>query len=111
MTITRRFFHAAAGAVALVGASTAGVSAADYNWKFQSFWAAGSTNQAAFERFARNVEEMSGGRIAIEVHAGGSIVPPGELLDAVKAGILTGMNGTGAYFVGKDPGLYAGCRY
>ncbi len=105
MTITRRFFHAAAGAVALVGASTAGVSAADYNWKFQSFWAAGSTNQAAFERFARNVEEMSGGRIAIEVHAGGSIVPPGELLDAVKAGILTGMNGTGAYFVGKDPGF------
>jgi len=79
--------------------------AAEYNWKFQSFWAGGSTNQLAFERFAKNVETMSGGRIAIEVHAGGSIVPPGEMLDAVKAGILTGMNGTGAYFVGKDPGF------
>ena len=79
--------------------------AAEYNWKFQSFWAGGSTNQKAFERFAENVEKMSGGRIDIEVHSGGSIVPPGEMLDAVKAGILTGMNGTGAYFVGKDPGF------
>lgn len=79
--------------------------AADYNWKFQSFWGGGSTNQQAFERFATNVEAMSGGRIDIEVHAGGAIVPPGEMLDAVKAGILTGMNGTGAYFVGKDPGF------
>lgn len=91
--------------VVVLFAGSTSAFAAEYNWKFQSFWAGGSTNQKAFERFAENVEKMSGGRIDIEVHSGGSIVPPGEMLDAVKAGILTGMNGTGAYFVGKDPGF------
>lgn len=104
-SMLKRVLSVAAVAMAMIGTSVATVSAADYNWKFQSFWAGGSTNQKAFERFARNVEEMSGGRVAIETHAAGAIVPPGEMLDAVKAGILTGMNGTGAYFVGKDPGF------
>ena len=103
MTALKRL--AALAATATLALVTTAASAADYNWKFQSFWAAGSTNHQAFERFAENVEAMSGGRIEIETHAGGSIVPPGEMLDAVKAGILTGMNGTGAYFVGKDPGF------
>ena len=105
MKMMRKMVSIAATAAIMAGTSVTAVMAADYNWKFQSFWSAGSTNQQAFERFAKNVEAMSGGRIDIEVHAGGSIVPPGEMLDAVKAGILDGMNGTGAYFVGKDPGF------
>jgi len=98
MNINRRTLGVVVAAAVALGSSITAASAADYNWKFQSFWSAGSTNQQAFERFAENVEAMSGGRIEIEVHAGGSIVPPGEMLDAVKAGILDGMNGTGAYF-------------
>jgi TRAP-type mannitol/chloroaromatic compound transport system substrate-binding protein len=105
MSVFKRAVLSATMAVGLAVSASTSVFAAEYNWKFQSFWAGGSTNQKAFERFAENVEKMSGGRIDIEVHSGGSIVPPGEMLDAVKAGILTGMNGTGAYFVGKDPGL------
>lgn len=105
MVNIRKFVSSASIAIGLFAMSMSPSFAADYNWKFQSFWAGGSTNQLAFERFAKNVEAMSGGRIAIEVHSGGAIVPPGEMLDAVKAGILTGMNGTGAYFVGKDPGF------
>lgn len=105
MSALKKLITQATFAVAALAVSTTTVLAAEYNWKFQSFWSAGSTNQQAFERFAKNVEEMSGGRIAIEVHAGGAIVPPGEMLDAVKTGILDGMNGTGAYFVGKDPGF------
>lgn len=105
ISISRRIASLAAIAVTAIGFSTSASSAAEYNWKFQSFWQAGTINQQAFERFAENVEKMSGGRIEIETHAGGAIVPPGEMLDAVKAGILTGMNGVGAYFVGKDPGF------
>lgn len=105
MKLKRRSFGIAAIAALAIGAGTGAVTAQEYSWKMQSFWGAGSTNQQAFERFAENVEAMSGGRIEIEVHSGGSIVPPGEMLDAVKAGILDGMNGTGAYFVGKDPGF------
>ena len=101
----RRSLGIAALAMVVLGTCAGAVYAQEYSWKMQSFRAAGPTNQQAFERFADNVEAMSGGRVEIEVHAGGSIVPPDEMLDAVKAGILDGMNGTGAYFVGKDPGF------
>ena len=55
----RRLSAALVGLMALFALS--GIAgAADYNWKFQSFWQAGTTNQKAFERFAANVGAMSG---------------------------------------------------
>ena len=92
---------AAATAAALALAASA--SAADYEWKCQSFWQPGTVNQQAFERFAANVEEKSGGRIAIEALPVDAVVPPGEMLDAVAANIIQCMNGGTGYFVGKDP--------
>jgi TRAP-type C4-dicarboxylate transport system substrate-binding protein len=76
---------------------------ADFNWKCQSFWQAGTTNQKAFEQFAADVNEKSDGRIEIETLSVGTIVPPGEMLDALNAGILNCMNAGTGYFVGKDP--------
>ncbi len=50
-----------------------------------------------------NVEKMSGGRMAIELHDAGEIVPPTKIYDAVKDGILDfGMN-TPAWQKGKYP--------
>ena len=71
----------AAIAAALGLAASAG--AAEYEWKCQSFWQPGTVNQQAFERFAANVAEKSGGRIAIEALPVDAVVPPGEMLDAV----------------------------
>lgn len=76
---------------------------AEYKWKFQSFWQAGSVNHRVYERFGKNLEVMSGGRIQVEVLPVGAIVPPGEMLEAVGKNILQGMNGGTAYFTGKDP--------
>ena len=97
----RRRSAALAALAALLTLSGA-AGAADYDWKFQSFWQAGTTNQKAFERFAANVGRMSGGRVEIEALSVGAVVPPGEMLDAVKVGIIDGMNGGTGYFVGKD---------
>lgn len=97
----RRRSAALAALAALLTLSGA-AGAADYAWKFQSFWQAGTTNQKAFERFAANVGRMSGGRVEIEALSVGAVVPPGEMLDAVKVGIIDGMNGGTGYFVGKD---------
>lgn len=97
----RKLVAVSAAAFALSAAAPA--FAADYAWKFQSFWQATSTNQKVFENFAKNVEKMSGGRITIDALAVGSIVPPGEMLDAVKNNIIQGMNGGTGYFVNKDP--------
>jgi TRAP-type mannitol/chloroaromatic compound transport system substrate-binding protein len=79
-----------------------GAAAADYEWKWQSFWQPGTVNQAAFERFAARVAEESGGRIEIEALPVNAVVPPGEMLESVAANIIQGMNGGTGYFVGKD---------
>jgi TRAP-type mannitol/chloroaromatic compound transport system substrate-binding protein len=91
------------GAIAATLGLTAGADAADYEWKCQSFWQPGTVNQQAFERFAANVAEKSGGRIAIEALPVDAVVPPGEMLDAVTANIIQCMNGGTGYFVTKDP--------
>ena len=78
-------------------------TAAEYNWKCQSFWQPGTVNQKAFEQFAADVEEKSGGRIAIEPLAVNTIVAPGEMLDALGAGLIDCMNSGVGYFVTKDP--------
>lgn len=88
---------------AAAAAVSVSASAADHSWTWQSFWQPGTVNQQAFERFAANVKANSGDQIEIEALAVGSVVPPGEMLDAVKANIIQGMNGGTGYFVGKDP--------
>jgi TRAP-type mannitol/chloroaromatic compound transport system substrate-binding protein len=53
-------------------------------WTWQSYWQPGTVNQRAFEQFAKDVEEMSDGRIVIQALSVDAIVPPGEMLDAVS---------------------------
>ena len=100
--LTRRSFgQGLALAGAMIALSNA-VHAADYSWKWQTFWQPGTVNQQAFERFAADVAERSEGRIEIEALPVNAVVPPGEMLDAVAANIIQGMNGGTGYFVGKD---------
>jgi TRAP-type transport system periplasmic protein len=92
---------AAATAAALGMAASAG--AAEYEWKWQSYWQPNTVNQKAFERFAENVNERSGGRIEIETLPVDAVVPQSEILDAISVNILQGSNGGIGYYVGKDP--------
>jgi TRAP-type mannitol/chloroaromatic compound transport system substrate-binding protein len=92
-------------ATAVAALWTAGATAADYEWKMQSYWQPGTVNQQAFEDFAASVEEKSNGRIEIDVLAVNAVVPPGEMLEAVAANIIQGMHGGTGYFVGKDAGF------
>jgi TRAP-type mannitol/chloroaromatic compound transport system substrate-binding protein len=102
MSDRKRGAALAATMAAALGLS-ASAGAAEYEWKCQSFWQSGTVNQQAFERFAAQVEEKSGGQIAIEALPVDAVVPPGEMLDAVAANIIQCMNGGTGYFVGKDP--------
>ncbi|MFO1349221.1 MAG: TRAP transporter substrate-binding protein [Gammaproteobacteria bacterium] len=77
--------------------------AAEFSWKCQSFWQASTTNQKAFEQFAADVNAKTGGRVELETLPVGAIVPPGEMLDTLAAGILQCTNGGVGYYVGKDP--------
>lgn len=104
MVSTTRRQALGAATILLAGGLVSGpAAAAEYDWKWQSFWQPGTVNQQAFERFAQNVKEKSGGRIEIEPLPVGAIVPPGEMLDSLAANIIQGTNGGTGYYVGKDP--------
>jgi TRAP-type mannitol/chloroaromatic compound transport system substrate-binding protein len=55
------------------------------------------------EFFARRVSEMTGGRFQIRVHAGGEIVPPLQVLDAVQNGTIECGHTASYYYFGKNP--------
>lgn len=76
---------------------------AEDNWQIQTLWEGGSINQKVVERFADNVEQMSDGRLTIEVLPVGAIVAHNETLEAVGSGILTGQQSATTYFTGRDP--------
>ena len=103
--LTRRSFGRGMVLTAAMVALSTAAGAADYSWKWQTFWQPGTVNQQAFERFAADVAEKSGGKIEIEALPVNAVVPPGEMLDAVTANIIQGMNGGTGYFVGKDAGF------
>lgn len=77
--------------------------AAEYDWTFQSTGQSGANFFAIQQEWARNVEECSDGRIAIQVLPIGAVVQYNETLDAISTGILTGHLADPSYFTGKDP--------
>ncbi len=70
----------------------------------QSTWPAGMPIfQEAAERFANNVSKLTNGRISIEMHPAGAIVPAFEVLEAVNRGTLDLECGWTGYWKGKFP--------
>lgn len=55
------------------------------------------------EELAKNIEEMSGGRIKIQVYGGGELVPPLETFDAVSQGVAELGHAASYYWAGKAP--------
>lgn len=52
---------------------------------------------------AQRIEEMSGGRLKIQVYGGGELVPPFESFDAVSQGVAEMGHGASYYWAGKMP--------
>ena len=81
------------------------VTAADkvIKWKIQGFVPAGMLFHETLERFAKEVEKASSGRLVLEVHPAGSLVPPFEGIKAVSDGVYQVNFGYSAQWVGKIP--------
>lgn len=71
--------------------------------KLQGFLAAASPTHRAFEKWAADLKEKSGGKLAIQVLPVGGAVGAGETINAVNAGILDGHYSCGSYFAARDP--------
>ena len=75
-----------------------------FAWKMVTTWPANfPVFQEGAEKFAEEVKLMSNGRLAIHVYAGGELVPPLQVFDAVSQGIVEMGHGSPYYWAGKVP--------
>ncbi len=104
----RKFIRNITGA----GIATAAAAAAPavharkrFNWKLVTTWPPNfPIFQEGVEKFAREVRSMSGGQLNINVFAGGQLVPPLGVFDAVSQGTAVQMgHGAAYYWIGKIP--------
>ncbi|EPJ49651.1 MAG: TRAP dicarboxylate family transporter, DctP subunit [Osedax symbiont Rs2] len=89
--------------VIALGVLASSAVAADYNLKFQSSDNAGNPNYMIVQEWAKSVEQLTDGKVSIEMLPVGAIVKHTETLDAVGSGILDGHVTATGYFSGKDP--------
>jgi len=77
-----------------------------YHWKMVTTWPANfPIFQEGAERFADEAGTMSNGRLAIQVFAGGELVPPLGVFDAVSQGSVEMGHGSPYYWAGKIPAV------
>jgi TRAP-type mannitol/chloroaromatic compound transport system substrate-binding protein len=81
------------------------VAQAPINLRFQSTWPTKDIFHEYALDFAKKVNDMTGGRLKIEVLPAGSVVKPFDLLDGVSKGTLDGGHGVLVYHYGKAPAL------
>ena len=98
----RKFLKVAGLAGAGVIAAPNVSRAQTVTWKFQSTWPTKDIFHEFALDFAKRVNEMSGGRLRMDVLAAGAVVPAFQMQDAVNAGILDGGHGVSAYWYGKN---------
>jgi TRAP-type mannitol/chloroaromatic compound transport system substrate-binding protein len=105
----REFFKkavVAAGAAAAATAGSAGTRRASaqtsVTFKMQSTWPSKEIFHEIFEDWAKKVNDMSGGRLKIDILPAGAVVPAFELIEAVSRGTLDGGHGVPAYWFGRD---------
>lgn len=89
---------AGAGAIAMPQVSRAQTVI----WKYQSTWPTKDIFHEFAGDFAKRVNDMSGGRLKLDVLAAGAVVPAFQMQDAVAAGILDAGHGVCAYWYGKN---------
>ncbi|HMV54053.1 MAG TPA: TRAP transporter substrate-binding protein [Rhodocyclaceae bacterium] len=108
-TTSRRKFltNTAAGAAGTAAMAFPMISVAQspITMRFQSTWPAKDIFHEYALDYAKLVNDMSGGRLKIDVLPAGSVVKAFDLLDAVSKGTLDGGHGVIAYWYGKNSAL------
>ncbi len=101
----RRFLQTAA----LTGAAVLGApyirnaaAARTTTWKIQTSWP-GGIGLEIFKEWCNEIVEKSGGELAFEPYGAKEVVGEFQLFDAVKNGVLQGMNPFTLYWAGRMP--------
>lgn len=104
--VSRRKFLTGAAAAA-TGAATLGFpmiakAQQTITMRFQSTWPTKDIFHEYALDFAKIVNDMTGGRLKIDVLPSGAVVKAFDLIDAVHKGTLDGGHGVAAYWYGKN---------
>ncbi|WP_040886863.1 TRAP transporter substrate-binding protein DctP [Marinobacter santoriniensis] len=102
----RQFLKTAAVGAAFAGAMMmgAGQAQAATTWKIQSVWDAGTVGYNLFEEWCNSIKEKSGGELVFKPYPAKSVAADNNaLFDAVRNGVLQGMNPFTLYWSGKIP--------
>lgn len=102
----RHFLKTAVLGTAFVGALMmgAGQAYAATTWKIQSVWDAGTVGYDLFEEWCEGIEEKSGGELIFKPFPAKAVAADNNaLFEAVRNGVLQGMNPFTLYWSGKIP--------
>jgi len=110
----RRRFLVKAGGVLVAAGATAAMDAPSviaqpkFQWRMATSWTpALDVLQGNAHRFAKMVDEMSGGRLKIQVFAAGELIPAFGVFDACSQGTIEMYNSAAYYWAGKE----AACQW
>lgn len=94
----------AAGAAAAVADAPNVIAQPRFQWRMSTTWTpALDVLQGGAQKMAKYVEDMSGGRLKIQVFAGGELMPAFGCFDACSQGTIEVFNGAPYYWAGKEP--------
>lgn len=96
---------AAAAAAAVVDAPNV-IAQPKFQWRMSTTWTpALDVLQGGAQRLGKIIEEMSGGRLKIQVFAGGELMPAFGCFDATSQGTIECFMGAPYYWAGKEAAL------
>jgi TRAP-type mannitol/chloroaromatic compound transport system substrate-binding protein len=113
--IRRRFILKAGGALVAAGSAALleapnVIAQPKFQWRMSTTWTpALDVLQGSAQRLARVVDEMSGGRLKIEVFPGGQLMPPLGCFDAASQGTIEAFMAASYYWPEKDPAVQWFC--
>ena len=105
----RKFILTAGGALVAAGAAAAVeapyvIAQPKFQWRMVTTWPVGLvTLHGAALRFAKYCDEMSAGRLKVQVFAAGELVPAFGSFDAVSQGTVDMAHSAAYYWAGKTP--------
>ncbi|MGO1118298.1 TRAP transporter substrate-binding protein DctP [Rhodovibrionaceae bacterium A322] len=99
-----RRLRATLGGLAMTLALAAGAQAAEVTWRMPASVPEGSFFYQNFmERFANNVESITGGDVDVQPYGSGVLVPALKVYEAVQDGVVEAGHSTPSYLVNQDP--------
>ena len=108
----RRRFIVKAGGVLVAAGAAAAVDAPNviaqpkFQWRMSTTWTpALDVLQGSAQHLGKIVDEMTGGRLKIQVFAAGELMPAFGCFDAASQGTIECFMGAPYYWAGKEPGL------